>query len=337
MADTPETSAPSDEVIETPNADDGPKHAPSQAESRRGFLEMVGGSLAKFFPGGERVMAEAAAEKNAAEEAAKPPAESSEETPAVASPADSERDAQIAALQAEIAALKAPPVEEPPEEPPEDLSPWQLKVVSDFGEDMGAEDRDFVAALYSKRAQYEEAKVAYAAAEDGAEKVTQVEAYLSTIDEKIRRERRDYEKNREIATLRVELEAIKAGEPKQFEVAPHVTKALDAVVGDLADKLPRVAHALSDPERRKQFETRMGTVKAETETQFFAMAENILLDMEAMLPDPPPAKPEPKDPIEPSASRPAFRKALKTDKAAVKPMSAQESRRAFFNTYRTLN
>ena len=313
-------------------------------ESRRSFLDRIKRPLEALWPGGEKILESAADahEKDAedirlslAPHAAETEPNPEPETEAAETATDelARLKAENAALQAQIAAASGTepattPDPEPEAAPP--MSAWQLKVVADFGDGMEPESLEYVAQLYEQRATYSQARDTYAAAGDKADDVAKIDTFLASIEREIRRERSDHAKSTKIAALEAELADIKSGTPDTFTAAELIPKALDAVAGELSDKLPRVAHALADPEARKVYEAQLADLPAQTAEQFWAMAETLLRGFEAVLPAPPKAAPRPA--VNPAAEVQRGRDRLSLSNDPRPPLSSDESRLLFMNS-----
>ena len=332
----PNAEAPEPTAVVTLGEPEGPNATPAaltKEESHQGFFEKIGGSLMKLVPGGDRALAEEAQAKETEAAAIREQLPAAEQTERKPDDGINAIQAENAALKAQIALLTATqaapatPAEQP-EPAPEALNGWQLKVLADVGDGIDPDSRDYLAKRYETVALYQQAKTALGDAPENAAKVATYDQYLLQVEEEIRRERKSVDQAIRLQELAAKVEADKH---LPYDHKPMVTQALDTVVGELADKLPRVAHALADPERRKVFAQRLESLPVNSDKQFWELAEVMLLDAEAFLPAVEPAKPEPKAPIDPSTGLRNFRDALKTSNEAKKPMTSAKSRDTFFS------
>ena len=301
----------------------------SAEESRRSFLERIGGSLAPYMPGYAKREAEKAAraEREAAAAAANAPP--IENAPASDVNATAAQTAEIEALKAQIAALSATavPVAAPEPDPPPDLTAWQLKVVADFGESVADDRRDYLAQLYDRRAAF----LSTRDAQTDDEQKARYTAQLDAIEREIGRERRDHDHDQAIAALKAEIAELKTEKPAPYDPASDVEKIVAYTVENLTDKLPRVAHALTDPGRKEAILGRINALNASDPAALDRDVSTLFEHLEAVLPEPPPPTPQRKDPLDFTRTQPiGAREALSLDGRPEKPLSNAESRRAFF-------
>jgi hypothetical protein len=282
--------------------------------------------------------------------APEPEVPSAPETPVVDEPETTARHAELQELRAELEALKATPVVQDDdipitEEEPDQgtLSPWQLAAARDLGDDVPSEIRDTVAGLLESRSQWIASRDAWAGedSDEGRRMTARAESQLRQIDREIRVEKRAAEQEREIRSLRSEIQAAREADdaPPAYDAAgagmgERVTQVV-MTDADLRKAVPRVAAMMDHaPEYAQRLAARIDAIPAATEEEHAAHVEALLSDLDQLLPDPPAEPASTSLAKNPASSRPRVPSSTTTDPYRGPALSSAESRRELLERFR---